>query len=151
MIWDKTAIYRVKNSTYWLDGSPAKRLNSTPIFAAQLNSTDYTDLHRIEWEEDLHTAGRFEAIMNVDDVQILKIGSGVMIDIVYQLKTLEYAIEETDQNVITAKRSWQNAKDEYNAAIAAGAGETLLNTLSQKINSTYRAYIYFLEEALNQA
>lgn len=150
-IWDETALYHVKNASYWLDGSPIKRMNTTPIFAAQLNSTSYTDLQQTEWEEGLRTAGRFEAIMNVDDVQILKIGSGVMIDMVYQLKTLEYALESTDSNVIQAKNAWLLAIDNYKAAEAAGSSPTTLKTLQDIIDVRYGAYITKLDEALKQA
>lgn len=149
--WDETALYRVKNASYWLDGSPLKRMNTTPVFAAQLNSTAYTDLQQTEWEEGLRTAGRFEAIMNVDDVKTLKIGSGVIVDMVYQLKTLEYALESTDPTVIQAKNAWLLAIDNYKAAEAGGASSAMLATLQTTIDLRYGAYVTHLEEALKKA
>lgn len=150
-IWDATALYRVKNASYWLDGSPQRRLNSDPVFAAQLNSTEYTNLAQTEWESGLRTAGRFEAIMNVDDVSILKIGSGVMADLVYQLKTLEYVVETTDADTITTKDAWLSAIDHYKAAEASGASSSTLAYLQNVIDICYEQYIAALEAALEKA
>lgn len=149
-LWDETALYRIRNSSYWLDGSPQKRMNTAPIFAAQLNSTAYTDLQQTEWEEDLRTAGRFEAIMNVDRVETLKIGSGVLVDVVYQLKTLEYALENTDSNVMQSKVAWQTSIENYRAAETSGASPATLSTLQNVIDTRYSAYTSHLEEALKR-
>lgn len=151
VVWDETALYHVKNASYWLDGSPRRRMNASPIFAAQLNSTAYTDLQQTEWEEGLRTAGRFEAIMNVDDVSVLKIGSGVLVDLVYQVKTLEYIVETTDTNTINAKDEWLAAVESYKAAETSGASTSTLSYWQNVINTKYQAYITALEAALKKA
>ncbi len=149
--WDATALYRVKNGNYWLDGSPSKQLDSTPDFSAVLNSTSYTDLNPMDRNGEFRTQGRFEAIVNVDDVKTLRIGSGVLLDVVYQLKTLEYAVEYEDAEVIRSKAAWQYAKDEYDVAVETGATTEALEVLERKVSSTYNSYIFFLEEALKQS
>jgi hypothetical protein len=149
--WDASALYRVKNATYWLDGSPAKRLDETPNFTAFLNSKTYTDLALIDRNGEFKTQGRFEAITNVDDVRELRIGSGVMVDIVYQLKTLEYAIETEDPDTKRAKISWISAKNEYNNAIENGALAAELERLEKKVKGTYESYIHYLEHALKRS
>jgi hypothetical protein len=149
--WDATALYRVKNGNYWLDGSPSKQLDSTPDFSAVLNSTSYTDLNPMDRNGEFRTQGRFEAIVNVDDVKTLRIGSGVLLDVVYQLKTLEYAVEYEDAEVIRSKAAWQYAKNEYDVAVETGATTEALEVLERKVSSTYNSYIFFLEEALKQS
>jgi hypothetical protein len=124
--WDTSALYRVKNTTYWLDGSPTKVLNETPEFTAFLNSKAYTDLNPIDRNGEFRTQGRFESIVNVDDVKELRIGKGVILDIVYQLKTLEYAVETQDSATMSSKQSWLSAKNEYDAALSNGASNVEL-------------------------
>jgi hypothetical protein len=124
--WDTSALYRVKNTTYWLDGSPTKVLNDTPEFTAFLNSKAYTDLNPIDRNGEFRTQGRFESIVNVDDVKELRIGKGVILDIVYQLKTLEYAVETQDSATMSSKQSWLSAKNEYDAALSNGASNVEL-------------------------
>ena len=149
--WDATALYRVKNANEWLDGSPARRLDGEPQFTACLNSKYYTDLASIDRNGEFRTQGRFEAITNVDQVKELRIGSGVIVDIVYQLKTLEYAVETTDTDTKRAKASWISAQNEYNTAIANGALAAELERLEQKIQSTYESYTHYLEYALKRS
>lgn len=148
--WDTTALYRVKNSNYWLDGSPTKRLAGEPEFTAFVNSNSYSDLNPIDRDGEFRTQGRFEAITNVDDVQTLRIGNGILLDIVYQLKTLEYVVEKTDPEVIRTKALWQYAEDEYKTAAENGATSAALADLKRKVDSAYGTYIFFLEEALKQ-
>lgn len=149
-VWDNTALYRVRNANYWLDGTPAKQMSEAPQFTAFLNSTAYTDLNPMDRDGEFRTQGRFEAIVNVDDVKTLRIGSGILLDIVYQLKTLEYAVEKTDAEVIRSKASWRAAQDEYKVAAESGATADTLLSLERKVNSAYNTYIFFLEEALKK-
>jgi hypothetical protein len=149
--WDASALYYVKNTDEWLDGSPTKKLANPPEFKAFLNSTAYTDLASIDRNGEFRTQGRFEAITNVDKVKTLRIGSGVVVDIVYQLKTLEYAVETTDTETKRAKALWISSQNEYNTAIANGALEAELTRLERKIKSTYESYIHALEYALEKS
>lgn len=149
--WDASALYHVKNANEWLDGSPAKKLSSDPVFAACLNSKYYTDLAAIDRNGEFRTQGRFEAITNVDQVKELRIGSGVVMDIVYQIKTLEYAIEATDPDTKRAKASWISSKNEYDTAISSGALEAELERLERKVQSTYESYVHYLEHALKRS
>jgi hypothetical protein len=82
-VWDKTALYKVANSNYWLDGNPGTIMDGEPEFVAYVNSKAYTDLNPIYRTEDYRTQGRFESILNVDKVKDLRIGSGVLMDVVY--------------------------------------------------------------------
>ena len=149
--WDASALYYVKNTNEWLDGSPTKKLANPPEFKAFLNSTAYTDLASIDRNGEFRTQGRFEAITNVDEVKVLRVGSGVIVDVVYQLKTLEYAVETTDTETRRAKALWISSQNEYNTAIANGALEAELTRLERKIKSTYESYIRALEYALEKS
>jgi hypothetical protein len=81
--WDSTALYAVKNANYWLNGDPTKVLEEMPVFRAQFNAIDYSDFGRVDRSKDHQTSARFEAIMNVDEVHTLKLGTGMIADIVY--------------------------------------------------------------------
>lgn len=139
--WDANALYRVVNGVYWLDGSSSNKLDSDPSFLSQIDSNTYS----------LNTSSQPILIVNADEIDIIKIGNGLILEATYQLKTLEYSIETTDSDVATAKEAWETAKVNYENAIAQGATASELTTLKRSMDSAYLNYISVLEQALNSA
>lgn len=150
--WDKNAIYEVKDIGIWLNGSPEETLTAPPSFRAQLNGQSFTDLSKIDRGNGQQTSGRFEAISNIDEVTILKLGTGVMADVVYQLKTLEYALEKTDGTVNNAKKQWQYYLSAYNGALANElTTPEQLAECKTNVDVSYEYYIRCLTFAVEKA
>jgi hypothetical protein len=122
-------------------------MEGSPVFKVSLNSNEYSDLQGLL---DSNTSGRFESIMNVDRVDVLKVGSGVIVDVVYQLKTLEYAVETEDPDVASQKSAWETAVKNYKDAESNGALPITLKGLKDEEEAAYNNYIKYLEESLNE-
>ena len=50
-------------------------------------------------------------------VENLYIGSGLLADVAYRVRTKEYVVETDDSDTYAAKRSWESAKAEIDSAI----------------------------------
>ena len=149
--WDLTAIYKVENQVNkWLDGSPEKVLTEEPNYLARLNTNYYTDLSR-STDKNPNTSGRFEAITNIDNVDWFEIGNGVIADVVYQLKTIEYTVEETEDSVRSLKATWLQSKKEYEKAKQDSSTSVIeLLRLENAMNNSYKSYIRNLEYTLEK-
>lgn len=149
--WDATALYEIKNAAYWLDGTPNKVLTSAPGFRARVNGDTYLDLSQTTRADGSKTSARFEAVTNLDKVHTLEIDRGVILDMVYQLKTLEYAVEEEDGLLRSLKQDWKNKKVIYDTALAAENSETTLAFYFNAMNVAYSRYVARLEQVLEQS
>lgn len=74
------------------------------------------------------TSGRFEAFTNLSSVINLRAGNGLLLDLVYQEKTILYEIELTNETVKGLKLAWQ----------------------ANPTEQTYKAYITALNNALQE-
>lgn len=148
--WDTTAIYEIRNGTTWLYGSPSKESKESPDFRFQLNSELYSNLEPMKHGGEYRTQGDLKAITNVDRVERLSFGSGVIIDLVYQLKTFEYSVENTDTAVQNAKNDWINTEKIYNEAVTNEIPEASLIELKTAMDIAYTSYLNTLQSALNR-
>ena len=146
-IWDKTQIYKIAYEDKWLYGGPDNISDKAPDFSAKLNSEEYTDLGRNSAKPT--TSGRIEINRNVGQVEQLQIGTGIIANIGYQLKTIEYTVEDTDPVVRDKKSAWQKAESEYNQLLAIDdVSEAELRTAALKMNTAYVNYINALTNAV---
>lgn len=138
-------LYYVSNENYYLDGGYRKdKLNYT----AYINNNDYTDLsrHKISDDSSIEVAGRFEALKDVESVRRFEIGDALVANIVYQLKTITYSIEDTNQLILAKKNKWiakenevKNTEyDDYYAYLAD----------LQEAQALYKDYIKTLDEQM---
>lgn len=84
------------------------------------------------------------------DITSLVSGNGIAVNVGYQVRNIEYSIEETSYyvNLPAYKDAYDNALDAYNKALLDEAvTQTKLDNLISDINSTYRTYILQLIEA----
>jgi len=99
---------------------------SEPDFRFRLNSPNenvYVDLGYRTTEENPFskfgsTFGRIDAIYNIGTVENLQIGSGLIADVAYRVRTKEYVVESEDPDTIAAKAAWEKAKSEVDSAIS---------------------------------
>lgn len=138
--WFSGTIYYVKNQNKWYDGSISKPI-SKPEYIFRLNGSTVVDFSRYRTDEPI-TQGRYEALTNIDKVDMLVAGTGLVIDVVYQLRTIEYTVETTVPSVKLAKEEWEAAVKTHETN---PDGQSLA-TMNQK----YAVYIRELTAALNE-
>jgi hypothetical protein len=125
--WNPTLIYYLVDENKYYDGHRNKPMVGAPDFRFALNPTDindYTDFGgrmnstpgSEEWGD---TFGRIDAIRNIEEVREMYIGSGLIVDVAYRVRTKEYVVETTDNATATAKQEWINAMNRVNALIAS--------------------------------
>ena len=93
------------------------------------------------------THGRIESLTNLDYVDTLYAGSGVILDIGYRVKEILYSVEDEDP-VAGAKQSWTNAKQAWQQAVADGSSNDIIQTYRQLEREQYALYIATLEQVL---
>lgn len=95
------------------------------------------------------TFGRIEAIRNIEKVNAMYLGPGVIADVAYRVRTKSYVVEETNMEVRKYKDEWQLAlinldncitnpfttQNDYELAVA-------------KVEDAYSKFIKVLEEAV---
>lgn len=135
--WDSSALYYHEDRKRYYSGEPSGIGFSKVSYLFQLNSGYNSDLAR--GVEDPYTSGRFESIVDIEKVDYLSIGNGLICDVVYHLKTYEYNVEvapwnESYPQLMSAKQTWINNPNDqtYNIylnylkqAIDAERGDTL--------------------------
>lgn len=118
--WVDSYLYKVVGEGIWLDGGLEKPVFAeAPNFMAQINNEkiSFADNNVITEEEFnkqiaidqlgkpilISTATYFNSLQDVEKVDKLILGNGVQALIVYQLKTISYAIEETDEELVNSQ------------------------------------------------
>lgn len=154
--WNPVIIYyNHANNTYY-DGNINNPMDEPPDYRFRLNSENneiYTDLGpRIKEEniEDpvINTYGRIDAIHNVGQVDVLQIGSGLIADVVYRVRTLEYVVESKDKDTINAKNEWNAVKQQVQEAIAQRKPMEEIQELVNLGKEKYSIFIDYLTQAL---
>lgn len=178
--WDNTAIYKVTKekifgSGYYdeyYDGDPTiedckineeinyKFILNRPDFADGLYSSDLSREEQSPLEEgedsslrekiDPCTSGRFEYIKNLKGIKDLRIGSGLICDIVYHLKTYKYTIEEEPHlsyyPVLSQfLKNYKVEKERYKELLYQG-DSIMIRAQRMKMETAYSNYIKELEK-----
>ena len=93
---------------------------------------------------DETTTGRYEALTNLSNIDTMRVGNGIEINMVYQNRTLMYVVEDpddfyADQDVIRAKQDWQNTVKNWEMG----------STDKYTVDYYYSIYVRALENSLN--
>lgn len=154
--WNPAVIYYDSTIGQYYNGSIAEPMD-TPDFRFRLNTADdniYTDLGPRIPENDsgsiINTCGRIDAIRNVGEVSVLKIGSGLIADVSYRVRILEYVVENEDKNTISAKKDWEKAKQAVQDAIINRKSMEEIEQLVQVGKDKYVIFIQCLTQALTR-
>ncbi len=143
--WDDTAIYNVLQlqEGEWVS---VKQYSGRPSNNIILDDPDYTIRFNVKPEgsdfatEELIdlslrgssagnapvTTGRYELYFDLDELQYLYIGSGIVCEICYNLNVFTYCVENPSgnhRNVVNAKNSWERAKAKYEDKLTAGESQ----------------------------
>lgn len=150
--WNPVVIYYNHGNNKYYDGHIDNLMNDPPDYRFRLNSANndiYSDLGpRLSENEEhstINTYGRIDAIQNVGEVKDLQIGSGLVADVVYRVRTLEYVVESKDKNTSTAKAKWMKAKQNVQKAIA---DKKPMNEIQRLVNVSKEKYAIFIEYLL---
>lgn len=138
--YNKTVIYyEINTGKYW-DPNTQSYLPESPDYRFAMNCDNpiqnYIDF---EGRKDLDggkwgdTVGRIDALYNIDRMDNIYVGNGLVVDMVYCIKIKHYEVEDNDENIINAKAKWEASEsgrdsEEYEAYIKA------LNDALKKIN-----------------
>ena len=144
-----TDIYHIVNQDKtWYYGSTAPEYTKevSPDFRIQLNNDTYSNLKKID-RTTFRTQGDFKAITDINRVDILKFGSGIILDLVYQMKTIEYEVETTNTAVKNSKKAWEVAVKEYEEAVKDEDYSTIKDKKGA-MDYYYQIYITNLRSAL---
>lgn len=111
--------------------------------------------HHHERRNDIYhlpsTQGRIEGLKNIEKVDSMYIGSGVIVDAAFRVKEVEYSFEDTDPAVRSAKADYLNARAAWERAIAEGKDETFITARKNDMTQKYTTYVLEIERALEDA
>lgn len=156
--WNPVIIYYNHGDKKYYNGNITEPMEEAPDFRFRLNSEEndiYTDLgFRLPDEnnnsEVINTFGRIDAIHNVGEVKNLEIGSGLIADVSYRVRTLEYVVESEDKDTIAAKKDWENSKQAVQEAINNKQSMKEIERLVQVSKEKYTIFIQYLTQALTR-
>jgi hypothetical protein len=105
------------------------------------------------------TQGRIEGLKNIESVESIFLGTGVIIDAAFRIKEVEYSFEDTDPDVKSAKADYLYDKQEWESVLARGkktnqtdaAYEAEILARRQDMEATYDLYIQEIERALEDS
>lgn len=155
--WNPVIIYYNHGDKKYYSGNINNPMDGVPDFRFRLNTAEddiYTDLGpRLLDDSDtsvINTFGRIDAIRNVGEVNVLQIGNGLIADVSYRVRTLEYVIENEDKDTMEAKKEWENAKLAIQEAIADRKTMQEIEELVQISKDKYAIFIQYLTQALTR-
>lgn len=104
-------LYRVLNLDdevqYWVDGNDPSKKFDVPNYGLTLQIGENGTREFINLNPYAHDSrGGIYCISQISDLQYLKLGSGLFMDLYYQQKEYIYGIEEDDPTLRAAKESW---------------------------------------------
>ena len=160
--WNPLTIYHYVDSSgrdQYLNGHYSKKFSGKPDFRLFLNDENtYIDLSgagkdpaplNIESKYD-GTFGRIELTRGIDNVNVLRVGTGVMLDIAYQVRIKLFAVESKG-NVSSKKDAWETACEELELLRTdSSATQIQINNANKKVTEKYNAYISALKTELDK-
>lgn len=125
------------------DGNLVVDMSGEPLLLCPHQHSHRNDIYHLP-----STQGRIEGLRNIDKVDSMYIGSGVLVDAAFRIKEIEYSLEATDPEVQTARANWINAKLAWQESIAAGQSESATSSRKTAMDQAYDIYVAELESAL---
>lgn len=150
--WNPVVIYHDNTNNKFYDGSLDAPMVGEPDFRFSLNSTDYSDFGGRDAENANTVAysnsfGRIDAIRNLDQVDILRAGNGILLDVAYKVRIKHYVADD-EGGVKEEREAWEDAQKELLQMIPTGTFSQIRNKTAE-VNRLYNNYISKLTNALN--
>ena len=93
------------------------------------------------------THGRIESLTNLESVETLYAGTGVILDMGYRIKEIEYSLED-EEPVLSVKNDWLRARQTWQDAVANGSNNETIETYQRLTNEKYNLFTATLEQQL---
>ena len=160
--WNDITLYHIERENIngtrewkWYSGSIQKSLGTQePIYMAKVNNEPFIDFKRHVMgtgAEPVETAARYDLITNAGPIESLYIGNGLIADIVYQEKIIEYNIENVDEFLIARRNKYQQSRDLYlNYLNSSEYDYGQAKILENQMNEDYGLYLYDLTVKLKK-
>ena len=160
--WNDITLYHIERENIngtkewkWYSGSIQKSLGTQePIYMAKVNNEPFIDFKRRVMgtgAEPVETAARYDLITNAGPIESLYIGNGLIADIVYQEKIIEYNIENIDEFLIARRNKYQQSRDLYlNYLNSSEYDYDQAKILENQMNEDYGLYLYDLTVKLKK-
>ena len=97
------------------------------------------------------TQGRIEGLKNIEKVDSIYAGTGVIVDAAFRVKEVEYSFEETDPETMAARADYLNARAAWSAAIAEGQSTSIIAARKSVMEQKYDTYVAVIEQTLEDA
>jgi hypothetical protein len=105
------------------------------------------------------TQGRIEGLKNIESVESIFLGTGVIVDAAFRIKEVEYSFEDTDPDVHAARADYLYDKQEWQSVLTRGkktgqtdaAYEAEILARRKDMEATYELYIQEIERALEDS
>lgn len=148
--WHKDTIYYIINEDKWYIGSPSNQIRTQKELDEMYIFTVNSDV-RIDFAKNGSnapiTSGRYEALSQIDSVKTMTGGKGLVFDLVYQLKTITYSLEETNLEVAQAKADWKTTVNTYKEL---ENNDSAVQDAITAMNNAYNIYISKLSRAIQE-
>lgn len=160
--WNPVVIYHDNVTNKYYDGDISRELDGEPDFRFCLNNveTKYSDFggRVMELNDTVaygNTFGRIDSLRNIEKVEVLRAGNGILLDVAYRVRIKEYGVESSNNAVKIAKQGWKNARTNLFNLLSGKIPHKIPDTNNIKsytaeVNSKYAAYIWELTDALKR-
>lgn len=155
--WDATVIYYYNGS--YFNGHPSKPM-SKPSYRFELNNSGIMDFDgrnvpdnkanlRDENNWLPETRGRVDAMQGIDKVTKLRGDTGLIIEISYRVKFMEYDVEDSNLTIINNKEIWKQAINNWNKVVDSPVSTRQdIEKALTIVESTYDFYVKSIIQAL---
>ena len=151
------------DSGYYIDGS-IRSLNGVRIDDVKkpldeinyhFHITGMRDGEYVDFSENNSTTGRYDALTRFSSIDELYAGDGLILDIVYQKKEIQYVVEDInnihyDYKTGQAKSAWESDLRRYNDLVSQNADAALIASWAEKVQNSYEIYLYWLDQAIKE-
>ena len=109
----------------------------------------------VDFSENNSTTGRYDALTRFSSIDELYAGDGLILDIVYQKKEIQYVVEDInnihyDYKTGQAKSAWESDLRRYNDLVSQNADAALIASWAEKVQNSYEIYLYWLDQAIKE-
>ena len=150
--WNAATIYHLQNTINkgYYDGHYTNRIKGDIIdyrFCLNNININYSNYSQKETEE-------LDTLYDIDRLNVLRIGNGLLVDLAYEEKIISYTIEDTNVGVQSAKNAWSSARNSFiqflqGRAIGVTLNETNIKIKRNELYTKYEQYINLLTNALD--
>ena len=142
-------LYQVVNrDEKWFDGNNKNQtLFNSPSYAIKIK-IDEDDKEETIYIGNYDNAGSY-VLPNMKKITSLWVGSGIVIDCIYQEKEYIYCAEEDDKNIASLKATWNQKKNELKELIESNGNEIEIENKKKEVENSYNIFLNSLRDSID--